>query len=125
MIIFTFIMYMTFFFFQAEDGIRDGHVTGVQTCALPISCVGNTLDGTQHAALTRSNEQNRFTSTSSTASTSDAVNIRLGVVRDIEVDHVRNEVNIETTCCNVHSNRDVQTAIVEMGNGTLLLMLRD
>src|SRR5215510_2177078 len=26
-----------FVFFQAEDGIRDGHVTGVQTCALPIS----------------------------------------------------------------------------------------
>src|SRR5690625_7181243 len=24
------------FFFRAEDGIRDGHVTGVQTCALPI-----------------------------------------------------------------------------------------
>src|SRR5439155_9214156 len=24
------------FFFQAEDGIRVGHVTGVQTCALPI-----------------------------------------------------------------------------------------
>src|SRR5207253_8412008 len=24
------------FFFEAEDGIRDGHVTGVQTCALPI-----------------------------------------------------------------------------------------
>src|SRR4051794_23361560 len=27
---------LTFFFFQAEDGIRDGRVTGVQTCALPI-----------------------------------------------------------------------------------------
>ena len=27
-----------FFFFQAEDGIRDYKVTGVQTCALPISC---------------------------------------------------------------------------------------
>src|SRR5207253_4796312 len=26
-------------FFQAEDGIRDGHVTGVQTCALPISTI--------------------------------------------------------------------------------------
>src|SRR5256885_3080500 len=26
-----------FFFFQAEDGIRDYKVTGVQTCALPIS----------------------------------------------------------------------------------------
>src|SRR4029434_5348193 len=29
---------MSFFFFQAEDGIRDSSVTGVQTCALPISC---------------------------------------------------------------------------------------
>src|SRR5205809_4026615 len=28
------------FFFQAEDGIRDVAVTGVQTCALPISLVG-------------------------------------------------------------------------------------
>src|SRR5437870_10168684 len=28
--------FIFFFFFQAEDGIRDGHVTGVQTCALPI-----------------------------------------------------------------------------------------
>src|SRR5690625_6335135 len=31
---------MLFFFFQAEDGIRDGHVTGVQTCALPIFSSG-------------------------------------------------------------------------------------
>src|SRR2546425_6402894 len=30
-------MYLFFFFFQAEDGIRDKLVTGVQTCALPIS----------------------------------------------------------------------------------------
>src|SRR5215510_15592034 len=31
-----------FFFFQAEDGIRYGHVTGVQTCARPIlrGCAG-------------------------------------------------------------------------------------
>src|SRR5689334_24143628 len=28
--------FFIFFFFQAEDGIRDGTVTGVQTCALPI-----------------------------------------------------------------------------------------
>src|SRR2546427_5660863 len=32
-----------FFFFQAEDGIRDLTVTGVQTCALPISYVQKTL----------------------------------------------------------------------------------
>src|SRR2546429_2702359 len=30
-----------FFFFQAEDGIRDVAVTGVQTCALPISRFGS------------------------------------------------------------------------------------
>src|SRR5690349_22050573 len=28
--------FLFFFFFQAEDGIRDLYVTGVQTCALPI-----------------------------------------------------------------------------------------
>src|SRR5258708_27792472 len=35
-----------FFFFQAEDGIRDDLVTGVQTCALPIS-------GLQEGGLSR------------------------------------------------------------------------
>src|SRR5206468_8291272 len=37
---FKFLLYVFFFFFffQAEDGIRDLIVTGVQTCALPISC---------------------------------------------------------------------------------------
>src|SRR2546425_3756828 len=34
---------MLFFFFQAEDGIRDKLVTGVQTCALPISQVARLL----------------------------------------------------------------------------------
>src|SRR5687767_15187958 len=33
-------MLLFFFFFQAEDGIRDKLVTGVQTCALPISVNG-------------------------------------------------------------------------------------
>src|SRR5438876_4940375 len=33
------------FFFQAEDGIRDGRVTGVQTCALPIFFKAVLLDG--------------------------------------------------------------------------------
>src|SRR5438034_10782188 len=33
-------MYYIFFFFQAEDGIRDHCVTGVQTCALPIFVLG-------------------------------------------------------------------------------------
>src|ERR671911_3216435 len=35
---------LVFFFFQAEDGIRDYKVTGVQTCALPIYLVALTDD---------------------------------------------------------------------------------
>src|SRR6266487_6633943 len=36
-------MFSGFFFFQAEDGIRDGRVTGVQTCALPISSLADAI----------------------------------------------------------------------------------
>src|SRR5207237_3589148 len=39
-----------YFFFQAEDGIRDSSVTGVQTCALPIS----TLKAKAKASAARS-----------------------------------------------------------------------
>src|SRR5256885_9994866 len=35
-----------FFFFQAEDGIRDYKVTGVQTCALPILTLSGQMMGT-------------------------------------------------------------------------------
>src|SRR5687767_15659103 len=35
---FLFFYFDFFFFFRAEDGIRDTLVTGVQTCALPICC---------------------------------------------------------------------------------------
>src|SRR5437660_4307440 len=55
------------FFFQAKDGIRDGHVTGVQTCALPICSRGwriaaasaisrNPLQRKTHAAPPHSSE---------------------------------------------------------------------
>src|SRR5439155_7541060 len=39
------------FFFQAEDGIRDGHVTGVQTCALPISTTDRVGEGAMLGAI--------------------------------------------------------------------------
>src|SRR6266436_9123515 len=39
-----------FFFFQAEDGIRDVAVTGVQTCALPISYTVTSLSDANGAA---------------------------------------------------------------------------
>src|SRR5437870_12557275 len=57
---------IVFFFFQAEDGIRDGHVTGVQTCALPILNIGRSEEITVLEcaqlilAVTGSHSQIRF-----------------------------------------------------------------
>src|SRR5688572_32654206 len=45
-----FCFFFFFFFFQAEDGIRDLTVTGVQTCALPISTRRPARGGSQHGA---------------------------------------------------------------------------
>src|SRR5688572_13582586 len=44
-----------FFFFQAEDGIRDLTVTGVQTCALPIfgACEAGSLSSDLHFGMLR------------------------------------------------------------------------
>src|SRR2546430_7938693 len=44
-----------FFFFQAEDGIRDLTVTGVQTCALPISVTTGALPPGARLALSTEN----------------------------------------------------------------------
>src|SRR5207249_5885118 len=38
-LVLLFCVFLFFFFFQAEDGIRDRNVTGVQTCALPICSI--------------------------------------------------------------------------------------
>src|SRR2546430_7285259 len=45
---------LTFFFFQAEDGIRDLTVTGVQTCALPISQPGASSSDSRLSGATTS-----------------------------------------------------------------------
>src|SRR4051794_28364598 len=54
----VYLCFVIFFFFQAEDGIRDGRVTGVQTCALPISpprliAAVFRLHGAHHALVRR------------------------------------------------------------------------
>src|SRR5687767_15244378 len=56
-----------FFFFQAEDGIRDKLVTGVQTCALPISSIRSSAGTT-----TRSPASNGRCASLSTAGCSDS-----------------------------------------------------
>src|SRR5207249_9251414 len=53
--LFICLFFFFFFFFQAEDGIRDRNVTGVQTCALPIS-------GTRPPGRTRTRSPTRTSS---------------------------------------------------------------
>ena len=50
------------FFFQAEDGIRDSPVTGVQTCALPI-CFPLTSNGQGKVDIVQGIELNDFAQT--------------------------------------------------------------
>src|SRR5207244_5041827 len=47
-------------FFQAEDGIRDDLVTGVQTCALPISAASSGPSAERPAAAARSAAMTRL-----------------------------------------------------------------
>src|SRR5204862_4786033 len=47
----AFYLVFSFFFFQAEDGIRDLYVTGVQTCALPILDLDNARAAQIHHSL--------------------------------------------------------------------------
>src|SRR5438046_8898838 len=51
---------VSFFFFQAEDGIRDWSVTGVQTCALPISSRMPSLRASTRAASGQPSAKNTF-----------------------------------------------------------------
>src|SRR5262249_59562738 len=48
-IVYVLVCVCLFFFFQAEDGIRDWSVTGVQTCALPICSIGDDGGGVREA----------------------------------------------------------------------------
>src|SRR6266511_4293424 len=52
------VCFLFFFFFQAEDGIRYFHVTGVQTCALPISPVSSRVSRAQQISVVSPYSQN-------------------------------------------------------------------
>src|SRR5437763_3289189 len=52
LVIFQYPDLLQFFFFQAEDGIRDTSVTGVQTCALPISRACRTVGRVNMSSVT-------------------------------------------------------------------------
>src|SRR5258708_25158041 len=55
----NFLYHVCCFFFQAEDGIRDDLVTGVQTCALPIFPVFHSPNETVHPGKTGTSLRDR------------------------------------------------------------------
>src|SRR5690606_40746150 len=88
-----------FFFFQAEDGIRDFHVTGVQTCALPISrssCFSGS-SARPHltaAALSRCTATVLITSTAGTSAMS-----RASPLASVEFESSRSDAKIGRASC--------------------------
>ena len=87
--------------------------------------VGGALDGAEHAALTRGDEQDRLAGASGTAGAADAVDVALGVVRDVVVDHVADAVDVQAAGGDVGGHQDVQAAVLELVDGALTLVLRD
>src|SRR5699024_11349676 len=84
-LIFVFLLYYYIFsfFFQAEDGIRDRNVTGVQTCALPISNSPRAIPAEELAEIALDagwDEDQIFT----TGSVVDAISWAVQGVRDVD-----------------------------------------
>src|SRR2546425_3521827 len=67
-----------FFFFQAEDGIRDKLVTGVQTCALPISVAARIVGTVVHECAGPTNGDFRLGHPSGVLPIDAAVRVRDG-----------------------------------------------
>src|SRR5690606_40702679 len=76
--------FVVVFFFQAEDGIRDFHVTGVQTCALPIFSPGAGSEPITRPSGTSSEWSCTSSSATSTPSSTSTARAASGSVATIE-----------------------------------------
>src|SRR5699024_11567191 len=81
--------------------------------------------GAEHTTLTWGDEQDGLAGTSCTAGAANAVDVGLGVVRDVVVEHMGDALNVETTGGDVGGNQDVQATILELVDGALTLSLGD
>src|SRR5690606_40849266 len=104
------------FFFQAEDGIRDFHVTGVQTCALPISSRIPSLqhhffslmsreiqeDRALHMLLSKKSADDRIASQIGRASCRERVSSSVGAVSLTKRNERGRETRVSRSSRNVH-----------------------
>ena len=87
--------------------------------------VGGALDGPEHTALARGDEEDRLAAAARAAGAADAVDVGLGVVRDVEVQHVADAVDVQAAGGDIGGDQDVQLAVLELIDGALALVLRD
>jgi hypothetical protein len=86
---------------------------------------GGALDAAQHVAFPRCCEQDRVAGASGATGAADAVDIGLGIVGDVEIDHVTDPVDVEPARRHVGGDQDIQFAALQVGDGPFALPLRD
>src|SRR5699024_4756819 len=100
------------FFFQAEDGIRDRNVTGVQTCALPISYLNSTELKSHFETFEDGQERDmnirRHIKTMLDASIKSYINLS-GAKRDAKLGDLKNEVSLNKWGAVFRNRRDEWT----------------
>src|SRR2546425_7414148 len=110
-----------FFFFQAEDGIRDKLVTGVQTCALPISLPQGGKIMVFVGTLDAANAQQRYQGLKETLQGS---NIQILDVRTDNADRVRAKSNAADALVN-HADLAGMVGLWAYNGPTILGAVRD
>ena len=86
---------------------------------------GGTLNIAQHAFLATADKHNRFAFAARTTGTANTVNVRLGILRNIVVNHVTDALNVQTTSRNVGRYDHVQLASFQFFDRTFTLLLRN
>src|SRR6187402_192346 len=79
------------------------------------------LDLAKQVLLARRDEEDRLTTATSAAGAADAMHVRLGVVRDIVIQHVADALDVETASGNVSGDQDVELAGLQVIDHALTL----
>ncbi len=92
-------------------------------CSLTSATVGSVIGSMrwfvtrsmirEHVPFARRDEQDRFAAAARAAGATDAVNVRLGVVRNVVVDDVRDALDVEAARRDIRRDDDVELAVLE------------
>src|SRR6266540_3174923 len=83
----------------------------------------NAFERPDHIVIIRRDECERVAGTLGASRTTDAMDVGIGSVWHVEVDHMRNTVNVQTACRNVGSDHDAEVSCFEAVQGLLTLSL--